>query len=225
MNCLHTRKIENRNNNVISSGHEFVTVMSKHKKLFFRIDYDNVETAYDLLQTAFSPIVIHCTNCMKVRRDFTEAFRGYLIGKGVFNSRGSVMGRSPIISMEKVMEKKGASYEVSFTHEKIDICGTISKECLYVIIYDISNEWLKKFKEKVLSVLTVVEIIELDSDSIKKGKRCFYEDLAKRLEEGDFEGGESRSYSGFDKLYVGQSFNEEDYSEMNLGQTITDRST
>ena len=123
-----------------------------------------MEIAYSLLEKAFSPTIIHCTNRLKVRRDFSEACRGYRIGKGGDRYRS---GRSPIICMENVMEREGPGYEVSFTFDGIDVCGTISKGCFKPHVYDVSDEWQERFKEKVFSIFNVTEIDEAELDVIR----------------------------------------------------------
>jgi len=167
--------------------------MQTHILFFIIFNCDNVETAYDLLQKTFSPVVIHCKNCLNVRRNFYEALRGYLIGKrgAPLTFGGHFFSRAAITSIDDELEKSGQKYEISFTYSDIEIVGTISSRCLNITAYDVSDGWIESFKKKMSLTFTITEMKEFNTE-VKKN-RFFYKDLAKRLEEGDFEGGENRS--------------------------------
>ena len=144
-----------------------------------------------IIAEKFVSLKIHLENCVKIRRDFWEAYRGYLIGYKAGQGIPDRFGRHPIKCFDDGMNNEGPSNEITFEFQGAILYGEISKTALNVSTFQLIP-WTEEFKSYIseLSIVTQIEITEKDFEG---EFNLFYTDLARRLEEGDFEGGERKS--------------------------------
>jgi hypothetical protein len=155
------------------------------------IDGMKYEQVEKLIYDNFSDVEIHCKNCLEVFRNFREAFRGYLIGKG-----GSKFGRSPITTFDRDIEQVGCLSEITFVFEDVRVVAYASKKMIHVGVLQ-PEIWVNKYIEyiKLKFQTNIKELIidprEFKSKYDKDVEYLFFEELSYRLEEGDLEGGEN----------------------------------
>jgi hypothetical protein len=144
------------------------------------------------VQQKFPSLKVHCQDCLSVLRNFREACRGYWVGIGLFrHPNGSIMGRAAINAIEYDRNDIGVKYEISFDYRDEKSVAEYSR--LGFVIRSIhTDDWNTYLVEylKQATCFKKVEVIKMIYDG---EPNLFYSDLERRLEEGDFEGGEDRS--------------------------------
>jgi hypothetical protein len=158
--------------------------------------HQDVDIVLDTISHRFDSLLVHCKNVLKVHQHFREAYRAYMVGRGKCRQKdGKISGRFPITTFDSAIERIGIAYEISFkfcdTLVYADISGIHMR--IHVLQTDI---WVIDLVEVIKSILDVKNI-EIRKQEYNEHIPLFYADLERRLNEGDFEGGEemSRDYA------------------------------
>lgn len=156
-------------------------------------DGTTLEQAFDMMQCHFAPLTVHAKNTYAIHRNFLEGYRGYMIGKGFFKDpdTGIASGRSTITIYDDFYEETGRRDEISFSFKNITIYGALSRRALWCNIV-CRDAWTKELRDYLYNIV-IVRDIEVRECDYSNEINLFYSDLARRLEEGDFEGGDNRS--------------------------------
>jgi hypothetical protein len=148
----------------------------------------NTEDVVEIVKQNFHNVIVHCCDCLKVQRNFREAWRGFVIGE---DKTRKPFGRSPVTTVDSAIESTGQVYEITFTFKEVETYAFFSK-----LAFDMRttrrDEWANELIN-YLKTLPVFREIEIRYPDFEGELNLFYTDLSRRLEEGDFEGGEQRS--------------------------------
>jgi len=152
-----------------------------------------LEQAYEMVQHHFTSVTVHAKDVFTIHRNFQEAFRGYMIGQGSFKDTktGKISGRAAITVYDDFIEETGRRDEISFSFKDFKVYGALSRRSLWCKI-DCRDTWTKELIDYLYGI-TIVRKVEVSEREFPGEINFFYADLARRLEEGDFEGGDRRS--------------------------------
>ena len=154
-----------------------------------------LDQAMEMVDQCFSHVRVHCVDCYIIHSTFREAWRGFMIGKGdpifINSITGKPVSRVIVTTFEDIIAREGQLNEISFVFNDMIVYATVGKLGMRIKIAS-RDSWTLELISYIKNILFFkkVEIIEVNW----KGEiNLFYTDLAQRLEEGDFEGGEERS--------------------------------
>ena len=150
------------------------------------------------IQTVFPSVRIHCTDCLNVLKSFREAYRGYIIGYDAGSGKNSLkqqpFGRYPITTLDHMMEDIGQILEITFDFEGKNVCGEIGQSSLTIATNN-TREWAERLVACVRKI-SIVRDIEIRPKLFPGNGIAFlrWSHLEQRLNSGEFDGGEDRSF-------------------------------